>query len=153
MKIIKALPLAILIVAILVAFIVGGEVLFGITTGWLLVVCASLFLGLETAPTKLGLLRFVLGALYGMAAGMCFVLFKPAFLILVTVLLTCKLMGKLKIVMNDYALTFAGIYTIGGVANPSAAWQDLLMLGISCLILLILCVGAEKKGGVQASEK
>lgn len=141
----RSIPLAIAIVAFLVFFIVGNEVAFSNPAGWLLIACASLFLGMERLPTKHGMLGFIGGSLYGILLGQFFSLFKPAFVVAIIVLISSKLAGKLPVIFNDYALTFMAIYAINGVARPAYVWQDLLVFGFSCLVLFLLCTVVEKK--------
>lgn len=145
MKITKALPIAILIVAVIATVVVGSEIAFGITTGWLLVVCISLFMGMTTIPTKEKWKRFFWGSLYGIIIGQFFALFVPIFALGVVVLITCKLMNKFPTVLNDYALVFLGVYAIGGVAKPAAVWQDFLLFGITALLIFAICTIIEKK--------
>ncbi len=65
----RSIPAAIGIVAFLIVFIVGNEQAFGNPAGWLLIMCASLFLGMERLPTRHALWGFIGGSLYGILLG------------------------------------------------------------------------------------
>lgn len=141
----RSIPAAIAIVAFLIIFILGNEKAFGNPAGWLLIMCASLFLGVERLPTKHALLGFIGGSLYGILLGQFFTLFKPVFIVAILALISSKMAGKLPIIFNDYALAFLAVYAIGGVARPAYVWQDLLIFAFSVLVLFLLCTIVEKK--------
>ena len=141
----RSIPAAIGIVAFLIVFIVGNEQAFGNPAGWLLIMCASLFLGMERLPTRHALWGFIGGSLYGILLGQFFTLFKPVFIVAIITLISSKMAGKLPVIFNDYALTFLAVYAIGGVARPAYVWQDLLVFAFSVLVLFLLCSVVEKK--------
>ena len=104
----------------------------------------------EKGPSKAGIMPFVCGSILGMLGGQLFTLFMPGFILFALALLTCKMGGWLTSFMNDYALLYMTVYTIGGVANPVLLWQDLLVHGVLCLVLAIVVMAIAKKGEGKA---
>lgn len=142
----KAAVAACCIVAFVVVFVLGSELALGFTSGGLLIVCVSLLMGIGGfPPTKQELKCLIGGMIYGVLFGEFFAIFKPVFILAVLVLITGKLADRLPMVLNDYALTFISIYSLPGVARPETAWQDAIILVVSCAILFLLCTVIEKK--------
>jgi hypothetical protein len=126
-----ALPAAVGVVAIFGAVITGAEALLGLHTGWVMALAVCLLVGIGKPPYRSAVSALACGGLYGIAVGQLRDLVPLAFVACIVLLVTCKIGGRMPLVMNDYALSFLTVYTIKGVAQPQTAWQDLAVFAAS----------------------
>ena len=138
-------PVIALAILVVVFGIILGLQSVGIGCGWIVLFTLTAYLMSEKGPSKAGLAPCVCGGAIGILGGQLFTIAMPAFALFALVLLACKVGGWLKPVMNEYTLLYMTVYTIPGVCNPSLVWQDLLVFGVFCAVMMIAVLAIDKK--------
>lgn len=147
-KVVFPLLLGLVITACMAIIVVGLDSVFGMKTGWIVLVTMSILLGMSMkmdAPLMKKFASWFFSCLLGMVIGELFAV-NPLFFLIGAFVLTTGMVARVgSVVFNEGALIMMTIYTIAGVANTATCWMDFVTYGVLALIVFIVVLIVSKK--------